>query len=262
MEGSSHHFCEKCHQFCCHNPACQAPILFKGKPRLLCTKCSIVYYCSQKCQHEDWKSHRKWCGNGSDVSNCPFLFVCPNHKHKPKFDDSAVIDIKKSIAENISSTKFPYYFSCGCQKKKVNIQQEMFKDTTKFKLAFVKSEGDEDEHDFFCAYCMDCPKKCKKSDNVFIVARCVSFSNISDDEDAYVVVLSGTTSHCINLTLINNARFLKHIPTDYEIGIYVRETPNGRCFFVIIVNGNQEDRKFWNPDTETWEQDFKEKWLK
>ena len=251
MEGPPH-VCEKCDHFCCHNPACQAPILFKGKSRLLCSKCSIVYYCSQKCQHEDWKVHRKWCGKDNDALNCPFLSICPNHKHKTKFDD---LEIKKSIAENISSTKFPYYFSCKCQKKKVKIQQEMFKDITKFKLAFVKSE-EEDEHDFFCAYCMDCPKKCKKSDNVFVIARCVPFSNIGDDEDAYAVILSGT-SQCIHLSFISNVRFLKHIPSDYKFAIYVHETPHGRCFFVMIVSEKQKDRKFWNPDTETWENDFK-----
>lgn len=38
----------------CHN---------KSKPQdlLWCSRCKMTFYCSTKCQHDDWVEHKKWC---------------------------------------------------------------------------------------------------------------------------------------------------------------------------------------------------------
>ncbi len=31
------------------------------KKLMKCSRCQLVYYCSEKCQHEDWKNHKRIC---------------------------------------------------------------------------------------------------------------------------------------------------------------------------------------------------------
>lgn len=34
----------------------------------MCSGCQTAYYCSRECQRKDWKSHKKMCNNGEDIS--------------------------------------------------------------------------------------------------------------------------------------------------------------------------------------------------
>ena len=54
-----------------NNPICNFCLDKKDTSKLLvCDACNMTFYCSEKCQHEDWlnplrQSHRDWCCNST-----------------------------------------------------------------------------------------------------------------------------------------------------------------------------------------------------
>lgn len=36
-----------------------------------CSACKEVFYCSESCQRNDWKTHKKYCGKESSI----FIFI-------------------------------------------------------------------------------------------------------------------------------------------------------------------------------------------
>ena len=60
----------------------------------ICTRCKCGHYCSEKCQLEDWQTHKKFCKlwNKSGVFLNPF-YSEQIVKYPPKFD---IVDIKEN----------------------------------------------------------------------------------------------------------------------------------------------------------------------
>ena len=123
--------------FLCHNPRCPLPTL-TAQNRQKCSRCELVNYCSEACQHAHWKIHKKttcidyrkktFFDMFTEHPPCELNKKLGDHSHpfppytkEQRVTQSAIYNAIEALPD-----KGVYRLSCQCKTRVAQLSRERF----------------------------------------------------------------------------------------------------------------------------------------